>query len=352
MYYPNVFLLYALIIFSYQNYNLRAQENHGVIKGRVIEQSTGAPLQNVNIYISGTTWGTASDKNGYFRISSLPAGSHDLVASMIGYESENKVITLKEDMLYQVEFKLKEIHYELESVEVKGATPDEWIKQLEIFKKRFLGESAFATECIIKNPEIINFNWKSSHELQADAEQPVIIINNALGYKINCELVSFLWDTKSQNIRFTVRPAFSELPDSTGLLKDKWNKNRKEVYLGSMDNFLRSAVQNTLSQNGFQVYQDETPSIEKKHMHHFDQQLVRIDGNEFVMSFQDYLKIDYVLNDPAHPEVSWIKLVYPQVTLDKYGYPVQQLPFEVYGYWAEKGLADMLPKYYLIHEKQ
>lgn len=337
-----IFLIFILISFA----PTFAQGNTGTIQGRVLEKATGAPLENVNVYVSGTTWGTATDKNGYFKIKALPAGTHEVVASIIGYESQTGVVTLREGQSYNIEFKLKEAHYELESVEVKGASPDEWNKQLEIFKRRFLGESVFASDCVIKNPEIINFKWINSHELQAEAGQPIIIINNALGYKISCELVSFLWDTKSQKIRFTVRPSFSQLVDSTGRYKEMWIKNRRDVYYGSMDNFLKAAVNSKLTESGFQVYQDDTPSIEKKHLHHADQKLVNIIGNEYRMSFTDFLKIEYVMNDPVHPEVSWIKLVYPQVTLDKYGYPVQQLPFEVYGHWAEKGFADMLPKYY------
>ena len=347
MRYLNPIFCIVLFISSFLSTNTPGQQNQAVIEGRVLERATGAPLENVNVYISGTTWGTATDRNGYFKIKSLPTGTHEVVASIIGYESLTKVLTVRDQNTYTLEFKLKETHYELESVEVKGATPDEWNSQLEIFKRRFLGESSFASECVITNPEIINFEWINSHTLRAEAGQPIIIINNALGYKIRCELVSFLWDTKSQRIRFTVRPSFAELKDTTGLLKEKWIKNRREVYYGSMDNFLKAAVNNSLTENGFQVYLDDTPSIEKKHLHHADNDLIRVIGNEFVMSFSDYLKIAFVLNDPVHPEVSWIKLVYPQVTLDKYGYPIQQLPFEVFGYWAGKGFADMLPKYYL-----
>ena len=340
------FILSILLPVLFLANNNFAQEYHSVIQGRVLEQATGAPLENVNVYISGTTWGTATDKNGYFRIRSLPAGTHEIVASMIGYESDIKVLTVKENTTYEIEFKLKEASYELESVEVSGKSPDEWKRNFEVFRRRFLGETDFASECVIENPEYINLEWVNSHSLKAVAEKPIIIINNALGYKISCELVSFLWDTKSQRIKYTIRPSFTELKDTTGTLKEKWAKNRREVYNGSMDQFLKAAINNKTYETGFQVFLDSTPSIEKKHLHHLDQPLIKIIGNEFILSFSDYIKIEYVLNDPVHPEVSWIKLIYPQVTLDKFGYPLEQVPFEVYGYWAQKGLADMLPKYY------
>jgi hypothetical protein len=66
------------------------------------------------------------------------------------------------------------------------------------------------------------------------------------------------------------------------------------------------------------------------------------------MSFVNFIKIEYTIKDPLHPEVSWIKLLYPQVTLDNFGYPIEPDPFEIYGFWAQKGLADMLPKYFSV----
>lgn len=339
-------LLFIILITSFSV----AQEFHGTIKGRVLEQSTGKPLDNVNVFISGTTWGSTTDINGYFTIKSLPAGTHEVVASMIGYHSVTKSVTLREGVTLQLEFKLDETQYELQSVEVSGETPDEWKSKLEIFKKRFMGDSQSAADCVIQNPEFINFTWSSPNILTAEVSQPLIIINNYLGYKINCVLVSFQWNTKSQQVQALVRPNFTELTDTTGNLKEYWAKNRKEVYLGSLDNFLKSLVNNSMKEEGFQVFLGATPSVEVKNLHQLDVPLVRKDGSDYDLSFRDYLQVDYVLNDPVHPERSWIKLLYPQVTLDKFGYPLEQLPFEVHGNWARKGIADMLPKYFALSD--
>jgi len=342
----NYFSGYLLIISIFISSFTFAQQYQGTIKGRVLEESTGKPLENVNVFISGTTWGTTTDVYGYFTIKFLPAGTHEVVASMIGYQSLTKSLTLREGTTVQLVFKLFETQYELQSVEVSGESPDEWKSKLEIFKKRFLGDSQFASGCVIQNPEYINLNWSTPNILTAETSHPVVIINNDLGYSISCILVSFEWDTKSQQIRTLVRPNFTQLLDTTGTLKEQWIKNRKEAYFGSLDNFLKSLVNNLLKENGFVVYYGATPSVEVKNLHQLNFPLIRMDGNEFYLSFKDYLQIDYVLNDPVHPEISWIKLLYPQVTLDKFGYPLEQLPFEVHGNWARKGIADMLPKYF------
>jgi hypothetical protein len=323
-----------------------AQENRSEIEGRVLEASTGAPLQYVNVYISGTTWGAATDKSGYFEIKSLPSGSHEIVASMIGYETQTKVITIKENSTAQIEFKLKEATYELQSVVVSSESAEEWRLNYDIFKKRFLGETKFAADCKVENPEYINLEWVGPNYLIATTDKQIEVINNALGYKISCQLEKFIWDKNFHQVKISIRPLFTELKDSTGILKQKWEANRKAAYKGSLDQFLRSAVNNSLQQNGFRIYIDLAPLMGNDNLRYLDQPLVKKDGDDYLMSFSNYLKVEYTLNDPLHPQVSWLKLVGQQVTLDKWGYPLERDPFEIYGFWSQRGVADMLPKYF------
>jgi hypothetical protein len=339
-------LIFTLILFTALNNITNAQGNSSVIEGRVLEESTGAPLQNVNVYISGTTWGAATDKSGYFAIKSLPAGSHEIVASMIGYEPETKNITIKDNAAYTIEFKLKDATYELQSVVVAAQSSEEWRLNYEIFKKRFLGETKFAADCKIENPEFINLDWISPNLLVATSNKQIEVVNNALGYKISCQLEKFIWDKNLHQIKLEIRPLFIELTDSTRILKQKWQANRKEAYKGSLDQFLRSTVNNTVEQKGFRISIDLAPLMGNNYLRYLDQPLVKKDGDDFLMSFTKYLKVEYRLNDPLHPEVSWIRLVTPQVTLDKWGYPLEREPFEIYGFWSQRGIADMLPKYF------
>ena len=343
-------IIFLLIFISplLQFYYAFAQTKSTVVKGRVLEYETGKPLENVNVFASGTTWGTTSNESGYFEIKNLPPGNHEIVASMIGYESQTKLVQLKSGMSVELEFKLPEAHYELEAVTVSGAVPTAWQNNYKIFEKRFLGTSQFADDCIIKNPEVINFTWTDKHHLTAKAEETLKIINRDLGYEINCVLVAFDWDAEEYHIQTSVRPSFTELKDSTGAQKKEWLYNRKIAYAGSIDNFLQAVKNNTLQADGFQVYQDLGPlsEVPLRRLNHVIGPLVNKNNNQYSLSFSGYLRVLYVLKDPENPEVSWIKLTYPTVTLDSYGYPVEALPFEVYGYWTQLGIADMLPKYY------
>lgn len=57
----------------------------GKIAGTIIDKDTGEPLFGVNVVLTGTTLGAASDIDGYFVILNVPPGMHTINASMIGY---------------------------------------------------------------------------------------------------------------------------------------------------------------------------------------------------------------------------------------------------------------------------
>ncbi|HIN03037.1 MAG TPA: hypothetical protein EYM60_06815, partial [Candidatus Marinimicrobia bacterium] len=59
----------------------------GSLSGHVRDASTHQPLIGVNVIISGTELGAATDMDGNFRVDSAPVGSYNVHVSMIGYEA-------------------------------------------------------------------------------------------------------------------------------------------------------------------------------------------------------------------------------------------------------------------------
>ncbi|NIQ12754.1 MAG: carboxypeptidase-like regulatory domain-containing protein, partial [Gammaproteobacteria bacterium] len=51
------------------------------VTGRVINDSTGEPLEGVNIVIIGTDMGAATDQNGEFTVANVPEGNTRIRAS-------------------------------------------------------------------------------------------------------------------------------------------------------------------------------------------------------------------------------------------------------------------------------
>ena len=56
-----------------------------VIQGRVVDKPTGEPLPGVNVIVTGTYKGAATDMDGRFKITGLAPGDYNIKASMIGY---------------------------------------------------------------------------------------------------------------------------------------------------------------------------------------------------------------------------------------------------------------------------
>ncbi|MBN1406647.1 MAG: TonB-dependent receptor [Calditrichaceae bacterium] len=60
----------------------------GTLIGVVSDSLSGFDLPGANIQISGTAMGASTDLNGEYRISSIPAGSYEVLVSYIGYQSK------------------------------------------------------------------------------------------------------------------------------------------------------------------------------------------------------------------------------------------------------------------------
>lgn len=79
----------------------------GKIAGKVIDSSTGKPLNGANVIVKGTDYGSASDQSGEYIILFVPVGSYQLTASYPGYKEatqENVVVT--SNQITHFDFKL------------------------------------------------------------------------------------------------------------------------------------------------------------------------------------------------------------------------------------------------------
>ena len=342
-----IFLIILLILFPL-SLKSSAQNFNCAVEGKVFSDSTRQPLENVNVYISGTTWGTTTDKSGHFKIDRLPYGVHNVVASIIGYKPEIAEVTLTGNSIVELKFYLKEITYELSQVEVTGKAPEYWKENLKEFEKNFLGDDDFAADCKILNPEVLNFTRSDKRVITVEASKPLIIINNDLGYKILCNLTGFSCNEKTLETKFGVETYYTELYDSTDELKKEWIKNRRKAYKGSLIHFIRSLINNTLFSEGYTIYINSSPDISEYNYLVSRDRIIKVnDDGIIILNFDGYLRVEHKYNFfSTNGKVSWLKLNQPGVLINKNGYTENPFAFNIYGYWAKKRLADMLPKYY------
>lgn len=100
----------------------------------------------------------------------------------------------------------------------------------------------------------MNFKYrKADNLLTANTTTPLIIENQALGYRIKYLIDNFSRDGKSGIVDYTGSPLFEEMSGKPSQLK-KWQKARDQAYYGSAMHFYRSLLKNSLANDGFDVY--------------------------------------------------------------------------------------------------
>ena len=80
----------------------------------------GRMLPFVTITVRGTTIGTATDRQGYYRLPDLPLGEQTIVANSIGYRIATKQVTTKPNESVVLDFELEEDLLNVDAVVVTG----------------------------------------------------------------------------------------------------------------------------------------------------------------------------------------------------------------------------------------
>ena len=114
------FLFIPSIIFS-QGVSLS-----GYVSGTDSSTVTGA-----TIIIKGTTFGTVTDKKGFYKINKIKPGTYTLRVSYLGFETqERSVAILKEDN--HVDFTIRESNIDLNEVVVTGTKSEKTLKNVPV----------------------------------------------------------------------------------------------------------------------------------------------------------------------------------------------------------------------------
>ncbi|QXV65527.1 carboxypeptidase-like regulatory domain-containing protein [Mucilaginibacter sp. 21P] len=219
------------------------------ISGTISDALSNKPLPSASVFLSNATIGDRSDADGRFKLKRVPPGKYELVVTIVGYEQyhqniivENKDIDLPEIKLISKTLLLKEV----------TVMPNkDWEMYYAIFKKEFLGESAIAKQCKIKNPDVIDLAYdKNTRTLSASSSDFIEIENKALGYKMKYLLTKFVKDNSKGWLYFE-GSALYEPSNGSESQQRKWMRARKDAYEGSTMHFLRSVISNTVAENGF-----------------------------------------------------------------------------------------------------
>lgn len=227
------------------------------ITGRVVDKETEEPLPFANVFIDNSTLGIATDLEGKFRIDNIPDIGFNLVVSYVGYKSKTIPFNYKQevqDRNFVIEMEIDPIA--LEGIQVIGKARRRNSKDerrlFKRFEEEFLGKSQNAKECVIVNPEVLEFEILDSlNNYKVTAEDMLYIENNALGFRIGYLLDEFIF---VNGTKVNIGSAqFKELEPKSRREYRRWEEARDQAYRGSVLHFLNALIMGQLDKEGFKV---------------------------------------------------------------------------------------------------
>ena len=226
------------------------------ITGRVLNQADTKPVANASVFLSNATIGSKTFPDGTFLLQNVKPGKYSLVVSIIGFDPYSQVIVVGNNDIKLGDITIYQKTIALNEVKIKFHNDPDREKYLGWFKEEFLGNSDMAKECEILNPNALFLNYDSEKDvLTASSSGFLEIENEALGYKIKYLLTDFSLadkDKSTKKIYFKGAVLFENLEGSPQKLR-RWEKNRQEIYENSSMHFLRAALSDRLSEEGFKV---------------------------------------------------------------------------------------------------
>ncbi|SNR17141.1 carboxypeptidase-like regulatory domain-containing protein [Tenacibaculum jejuense] len=250
--------LFLLFFFSYFSY---AQIN---IKGTVLSPDN-TPLEGAAVYLNNTSIATFTDWKGSFKLY-IEKGKHLLIVSYLGHKTIHEEILIDDQNTIQnLEFRLEEEDDTLDEIIINSKDNNsntgntlKLVKSkrsrysdFQKFRTGFLGRSTFANRCKIVNREALSYYYtpQTDHFI-VTAKEPIVVINNDLGYKIHYDLIKY--EQKKLIIGYVGYSRYEEL-EGGKRSKKRWERNRLIAYNGSVMHFLRSLVRVNTKEEGFDM---------------------------------------------------------------------------------------------------
>ena len=332
------------------------------LTGRVVDDSTGAPLFMANVFVAGSLVGASTDTLGGFTLKLVPMGSVEIVASLVGYKPQS--ISLRVISSYQsaLEFRLKQSLIQLQPVVIDAS---EWKTNFEKFTRLLIGYSANAKECEIQNPGILDFTQTDEPgAVRVDFSGPLEIENKALGYKLFYYLNEFVMH--KEYVRYEGMTEYHQLKPKSADEQKEWSLKRETAYKGSLQHFLSALMAWRLEEVGVSAYMVESVCLTNLQKKAIDPEKILSSTEipyEKRLSFDGFIEVRYAREraDPGfrkfmrlqgasanydallRVQTSWIKMNKPNGIVRIDGVLADPYALITYGYWSFERVADMLP---------
>ncbi len=349
-----VFFLLLFNVFS----GFAQDDQYGSIRVKVLDAETDQPLPYVNVYINRTTIGGYTNDKGEIEVKKIPFGTHELVLSSIGHKPVTRKLIIRSERPIHMTVQL--VVRMLDAVQVNAKRDDKWQRQLERFEKLFFGSDHYK-QCKILNPWILNFKTVQGNFI-AEAQEPLKIENNYLGYDLSFEIKTCSFSNATYIINGGVR--FEE-KQGDSLTREAWMKSRELIYRGSPQHFLRAVINDKVTSEGFEIYSDVTMNADIVRKAYFlqnviggasimpasfDGRIARTENGMYDLRFPSRLEVHYlrkrsprtVYRNVGHA-VSWMEVKGEKLTVSRHGVVQNPGSLVVLGNMSNLRVADWLP---------
>lgn len=224
-----------------------------IFKGTIVDFETEEPIPFATVFLANTTLGTSTDEQGEFSLY-LPEGNYEVIIRILGYEGLTFNLSDATVQPQGYRFMLVSIDEDLDEMQVNETRDPAWYRNLDDFKRYFLGSSRNSNSCVIENEMSMVLDDQSEPgNLIASSREILKIENPNLGYKIDYLLNNFHYNYRKGFVTYAGYPLF--IPDTSlsNRKQKRVEKNRLEAYNGSLQHFLRSVYSGKSVSEGFEI---------------------------------------------------------------------------------------------------
>lgn len=351
------YTIITMILLLCLNNTLLAQKNSKLITGKIINKHTKQPIQNVEIFISGTTIGTTTGKDGTFSIKSPYIPCH-LGVTHVSYQSRVFTITSASHLNIELILNSRNIN----EVKVKGKNLRR--KNLRLFYKYFM-LNADREQIKILNDSVLKFK-RSEYNFHAYCKSPLLIENRYLGYRIKVLIQDFSICKKQQpggknvklksisgedSYKLSAFYFYENLPTKNALHIQNIALNRRGHYYGSLRHFLTSLYFKKLNSNGYLIKHHSDSTVAAFTLTYEERNLKRYKFNK------DLLNVTYYYDNEQRPKqlpLTMGEYFYSNTTFMSLGKEFDVRPngtssnlsFEIRGDMGQRSLVNTLPNDY------
>lgn len=112
-------LVIIILISLFFALNLNAQT--GTLRGHLYDQTTGQAISFAGVTLEGTDIRTVTDLDGFFNFPDIPAGTYNLKAVFISYDTLREVVTIQPGQVKYLKLYMAEGSIELETINVSAS---------------------------------------------------------------------------------------------------------------------------------------------------------------------------------------------------------------------------------------